>query len=148
MSEFVVTRRVEFYDTDMAGIVHFANFYRFMEQAEHELFRTYGLKITGHFPDGVRYGWPRVAAKCSYSAPAFYDDLIEIHVRIVKRSTKSLTTAYQFLRGDEPLAEGEMTTVFCIIPAGEPMQSAPIPDEFAARLDVAIAGQGGMTAAS
>ena len=43
--KFTFTRRVQFFDTDMAGIVHFANFYRFMEEAEHEMFRSLGFKI-------------------------------------------------------------------------------------------------------
>ena len=37
--QFTYSRRIQFSDTDMAGIVHFANFYRFMEEAEHEMFR-------------------------------------------------------------------------------------------------------------
>jgi acyl-CoA thioester hydrolase len=42
---FITTHRVEFFETDLAGIVHFANYYRFMEQAEHAFFRALGLKI-------------------------------------------------------------------------------------------------------
>ena len=53
MSEvFRTTRRIEFCETDMAGIVHFANFYIFMEQAEHELFRTLGLELIDRQDDG------------------------------------------------------------------------------------------------
>lgn len=141
MKPFVVARRVEFYDTDLAGIVHFANYYRFMEQAEHELFRTYGLKITGRLPDGTKFGWPRVAATCRYSSPAFYDDVVEIHVRILRRTERTLQTAYDFRRGEQQLAQGEMTTVFCVFPEGGRMQSAEMPPEVAARLDAAIADQ-------
>src|SRR5213078_989612 len=42
---FRTTRRVEFADTDMAGIVHFANFFRYMESAEHEFLRSHGLSV-------------------------------------------------------------------------------------------------------
>jgi len=135
MTPFIVQRRIEFYDTDMAGIVHFANYYRFMEQAEHEFFRTLGLKITGVLPDGRKYGWPRVASRCSYSAPAYYDDVIEVQLRIAIRSSRALTTAYEFRRGDQLLAEGEMKTVYCVFTPGQAMQSAPIPDEIVAILD-------------
>ena len=44
--EFKLTRRVEFAETDMAGIVHFANFFRMMEAAEHAFFRSVGFSIT------------------------------------------------------------------------------------------------------
>jgi acyl-CoA thioester hydrolase len=143
MKPFVVQRLIEFYDTDTAGIVHFANYYRFMEEAEHALFRALGLKIKGHLPDGTKYGWPRVASRCSYAAPARYDETVEIHLRIAKRSKRSLTTAYEFRRGDQQLAEGEMTIAYCVFPAGEPMQSAAIPDDVAAVLDAAASEQRG-----
>lgn len=50
MPSFQTSRRVEFCDTDMAGIVHFANFFRYMEAAEHELFRNLGLKSQVNSP--------------------------------------------------------------------------------------------------
>ena len=43
--EFKVRRRVEFSETDMAGIVHYSNFFRYMEAAEHAFFRSLGLSI-------------------------------------------------------------------------------------------------------
>ena len=55
-SSFQTHRRVEFCETDMAGIVHFSNFYKWMEQAEHEFFRSLGLSIVHHLPDGSTIG--------------------------------------------------------------------------------------------
>ena len=40
--EFKATRQVEFSETDMAGIMHFSNFFRFMETAEHGFYRSLG----------------------------------------------------------------------------------------------------------
>ncbi len=137
MTHFHTTRRVEFCDTDLAGIVHFANFYRYMEQAEHAFFRTLGLKIHGHLPDGIEYGWPRVAASCSFHAPAYYEQIVEIRITITRRSPRSLTAKYDFFHGNVPLANGEMKTAFCVFPPGEKMQSANLPDEIAAILDAA-----------
>ena len=48
--EFKLTRRIEFAETDMAGIVHFANFYRMMEVTEHAFFRSLGFSLHGHDP--------------------------------------------------------------------------------------------------
>lgn len=139
MTHFVTTRRVEFCDTDLAGIVHFANFYRYMEQAEHAFFRAYGLKIHGFLPDGTKYGWPRVNAMCSFHAPAFYEQVVEIRITIVRRSARSLTTKYDFFHGETLLANGEMKTAFCVFPHGEPMRSANLPDDLANLLDAAAA---------
>ena len=131
---FVTSHRVEFFETDLAGIVHFANYYRIMEQAEHAFFRSLGLKIHDTLPDGTVFGWPRVAASCSFNAPARYEDDIEIRVTVVRRTTRSLTTTYEFRRGESPLATGEMKTAYCIVPAGGGLKSVDMPPEYFERL--------------
>src|SRR5262249_37563581 len=95
-AQFTHTRRIRFSDTDLAGIVHFANFYRFMEEAEHEFFRSLDLKILEELPDGTVVGWPRVRAACSFEAPAFYDDLIEIDLEVARVGARSLTMSFRF----------------------------------------------------
>ena len=74
---FQTTRRVEFGDTDMAGIVHFANFFRYMEAAETDFLRSLGLSVSWE-EAGRRYGLPRVSASCDYSKPARFGDLLTI----------------------------------------------------------------------
>ena len=44
-TEFSISRRVEFSETDLAGIMHFTNFYRWMEICEHEFLRSLGLSV-------------------------------------------------------------------------------------------------------
>lgn len=135
---FIAQHRVEFFETDLAGIVHFANFYRFMEQAEHAFFRSLGLKIHGHLPDGTVFGWPRVSATCSFQSPAYYEDELDIGITILKLTSRSLTTGYEFRRGDRTLATGEMKTAYCIIPAGAKLESAEIPAEYFGRLTLIL----------
>jgi YbgC/YbaW family acyl-CoA thioester hydrolase len=135
MAPYRTTRRVEFSDTDMAGIVHFANFFRYMEAAEHEWFRSLGLKIAGKLANGTEFGWPRVSATCSYSSPAHYEDVLEITITVIQRNPRSLTTQYEFRRGPTLIATGEMKTVYCLMPEGSPMRSAEMPAEVAARID-------------
>lgn len=134
---FRTTRRVEFCETDLAGIVHFANFYRYMEQAEHEFFRSLGLKIAGKLPDGTTFGWPRVACSCSFDVPARYEDVIEIRLTIERRTARSLTVHYEFFRDETRLATGQMKTVFCVLTPDVGMKSAEMPAEYAAKLDLA-----------
>ena len=71
-TKFVTTRRVEFSDTDAAGIMHFAAFFRLMEQAEHELLRSVGLSV---HDVASQISWPRVSAKCDYQSAARFEDL-------------------------------------------------------------------------
>ena len=63
--EFKAVRRVEFSETDMAGIVHYSNFFRYMETAEHGFFRSLGHSVVmDKFEPPL--GWPRVRAECEY----------------------------------------------------------------------------------
>lgn len=126
-AQFTTTRRIEFADTDMAGIVHFACFYRFMEQAEHDFFRSVGLGILNKQPDGTTISWPRVAAWCSFDAPAFFDDVLEVRMNVGRVGTKSLTLEFEFWRDDERIAHGWLKTVCCLLRPGEPMQPIEIP---------------------
>ena len=131
---FVAKHRVEFFETDLAGIVHFANFYRYMEQAEHSLFRSLGLIIHGNLADGTVFGWPRVSATCSFKSPAYYGDELEIGINIQRLTQRSLTTSYDIQRSGVLLAVGEMKTAYCVIPVGAKLESAEIPSEYFERL--------------
>lgn len=129
-STFTTTRRVEFHETDMAGIVHFANFYKYAEEAEHAFFRSLGLSIMRREADGTIVGWPRVSCSCSYKSPAFFEDELEITLRIERRGVKSLSWETEILRGDTLICTGRMKTVCCRFRKGEPMVSIEIPAEY------------------
>ena len=132
--QFTYNRRVQFSDTDMAGIVHFANFYRFMEEAEHEMFRSLEAKIVENQPDGSVVGWPRVRASCTFESPAYYDDLIAIDIWITRIGVKSLTMSFKFRRGEIQIASGELKTVFCRFQRDGKFESIPIPAAFTDKL--------------
>ena len=132
--QFVTSRRVEFIDTDMAGIVHYTNFFRYMEQAEAEFFRSQGHLLASPQPDGSSVGWPRVSVSCSFKAPAFFNEVIEIRVEVHRRGFKSLTLGFEFHRGETLLATGQMKTAYCRFRPGQPIESLEIPPAFDALL--------------
>ena len=81
---FRTTRLIEFGDTDMAGIVHFANFFRYMEAAEHAfLAGSRGLSVVLEY-EGEKYGLPRVSASCDYLRPARFAEVLTITVAVEK----------------------------------------------------------------
>src|SRR5947199_10003402 len=92
-SEYKVLRRVEFSETDMAGIVHYSNFFRYMEVPEHEFFRSLGFSVVTRQVDPP-VGWPRVHAECNYKQPLRFEHQVEIHMVVSAKKYKSLT--YQF----------------------------------------------------
>lgn len=135
---FRTTRRVEFSDTDAAGIMHFSAFFRFMEQAEHDLLRSLELSVV--MVDDVAQGgggklsWPRVHAHCDFRSPAHYEDVLDIDVTISRLGEKSANYEFQFSLNGKPLASGEITSVCCRIVSGQKPQSVAIPAWFRAKL--------------
>ena len=73
--EFRLQRHVQFYETDAAGIVHFSNYFRYMEEAEHALWRSAGLSISA---SGSEIGWPRVNVSFEYTRPLRFEDEFEL----------------------------------------------------------------------
>ena len=126
-SEFHTTRRIEFSDTDMAGIVHFSRFFVFMEAAEHAFLRSLGTSVSAEW-GGDKIGWPRLEATCTYLSPAVFEDVLDIYLKVIRKGTKSLTYRFDFFRGETAIASGKLSTVCCICNPGEKIRSIPIPD--------------------
>ncbi|WP_417847807.1 acyl-CoA thioesterase [Thalassoglobus sp.] len=130
MAKFVTQRRVEFANTDMAGIVHYVSFYRWFEEAEHEYFRSLGLNIMEKQEDGSYIGWPRVSASCHFEAPAYHEDILDIHLQVERIGLKSLTFFAEFFCRGKRLAYGRMKTACCICGLESGLESIPIPQRY------------------
>ena len=130
MPLFTTTRRVQFSETDMAGIVHFANFYRWMEETEHEYLRTLGLSIVQRQPDGQVIGWPRVSTSCSYNAPARYEDVIECRLDVERVGMRSVTYQIEFWHDGTRLATGKVKAACCLCEPNGKLTSVDLPDKF------------------
>jgi acyl-CoA thioester hydrolase len=130
MSQFVMQRRVQFSETDMAGIVHFANFFRWMEEAEHEFFRSLGVSIVTPRPDGTTLGWPRVSCSCNYSAPARYSELVEVHLDVERIGLRSVSYVFEFQIGGARIATGKMKSACCICGVDGTLKAVDLPENF------------------
>jgi acyl-CoA thioester hydrolase len=125
--------RVQFSDTDMAGIVHFANFYRYMERAEHAFFRSLGLSVMEHggaVPSGERVGWPRVHASCDFKSPLRFEDTFTTELLVEEIRPKVLRYLFRFWKTDGTLAAEGRISAACVQkdPATGKMKAVPIPD--------------------
>jgi acyl-CoA thioester hydrolase len=130
---FHTTRLVEFSDTDMAGIMHFSAFFRYMEAAEHELLRSMGFSVYSEI-DGHPVSFPRVAASCEYRSPARCEDELAIDVTVRRVGEKSVTYGFAFTDGGRDVATGEMTSVCCRVDHGQPPVSMCVPPTLAEKL--------------
>ena len=124
---FRTQRRIEFRDTDAAGIAHFSVFFTWMESAEHELLRDLGLSVVTADEQGI-ITWPRVAVRCDYQSAVRFEDLLEIEVRVIRLGAKSVTYGFRFASAGTPVAAGEVTAVCCRIAADGKLQSIAIPE--------------------
>ena len=139
--QFKLTRQVEFSDTDMAGIVHFTAFLRYMEAAEHAFFRSLGFSIhTTGFAEPI--GWPRVHVDCDFSYPLRFEDIVEISLYVREKRAKSIVYSFVFRKlNEEPaqeVARGSLA-VACVTrdkTAGT-LKGVPIPKAIADKIEVA-----------
>jgi acyl-CoA thioester hydrolase len=97
---FTMTRRVEFADTDMAGIMHFSNFFRYMEETEHAFYRSLGFSVhpfrNGSEPDGDQVGWPRVHASCDFRLPVEFEEEVEIELLVEEVRQRTVRYLFRF----------------------------------------------------
>jgi YbgC/YbaW family acyl-CoA thioester hydrolase len=133
---FRYTRQVKFYETDLAGVVHFSNYFRYMEEAEHALWRAAGLTVDRA---GAELGWPRVSAMFDYKTPLFFEDEFLIVVRIVAATARTIQYSFTISRGDKTIGAGSMTTA-CAVRQPDALRAIEIPADVLPRLRAA-AGQ-------
>jgi YbgC/YbaW family acyl-CoA thioester hydrolase len=140
--EFKHIRRVEFSDTDMAGIMHFSNFFRFMESAETAFMRSLGLSVVLS-NCGMDVCLPRVHAECDYQAPVRFEDEVLIHLLVAKLSTRTLTYQFRFhkLNGDvsQEIAQGRLVVVCAARNPDGAMKAVPLPQALLDQLEEAPA---------
>ena len=144
-SEFRITRVVEFGETDMAGIMHFSNFFRWMEACEAGFYRSLNLPLISFVPGNV-VGWPRVSASCTYKSPLRFNDTVEVRMLIKEIRTRTAIYVFQFRKLDgggrvlpEVVAQGEIAAVCVISDAAGRMVAQAIPADVRAKLEVAPA---------
>ena len=129
--DFTTTKKIEFSETDMAGLVHFSNYFRYMEVAERDFFESLELNLIQSAPDDL-VGYPRTRAECKFSAPLRFGDTVKIHLAI--KAIKDRSIDYQFRlfkldkKGDESaVAKGHITTIYTELTEDGNLQSRPLP---------------------
>jgi acyl-CoA thioester hydrolase len=109
--EHLYQRRVQFADTDAAGVVHFARLLCYVEEAEHDLLKSLNIPL---LDDG---GWPRVHVACDYTAPAKFGELLTVAISPKRLGGSSILWSFSVACDDKIVAQGEMKAVR-VDPAG------------------------------
>jgi acyl-CoA thioester hydrolase len=132
-AEYSISRRVQFAETDMAGVVHFSNYFRWMEEVEHAFFRAVGLSIAMHH-EGREIAWPRVAVECEYFGPVRFEDEVQLRLRVMKVGEKSFTYEVDFMKAEHQVALGKVTSVCCTMQPQGGFTAIAIPAEIKEKL--------------
>jgi 4-hydroxybenzoyl-CoA thioesterase/acyl-CoA thioester hydrolase len=133
MASFRTSRRVEFRDTDMAGIMHFSAFFTVLESVEHEFLRSLGLSVVMSDDDG-QIGWPRVSASCDFKGAVKFEDILDIELVIARLGEKSVTYQSVLDHAGRRIAEGRIVAACCRLREGQPLRAVPIPAAIAEKL--------------
>ena len=130
---FSMKRRVQFVETDMAGVLHFSNYFRLMEELECAFWRSLGPGMIT--TDGSRQiSWPRVAVSCEYSEPARFEDELKLVLKIANISERSVSYEVDFLRDGKCIATGKAKGVCCAM-IEDKFQAIAIPDTLRSKLE-------------
>lgn len=132
----IYRRRVEFAETDAAGMVHFSIFFRYMEEAEHAIWRHAGMDI---FATHETNSWPRISAKFDFKAPLRFQDEFEVRSEMGAVTRSTIQWAHVLMRGDQVIGNGTVTAVYVSKERDGSIKSAAIPDEILATLRSALA---------
>jgi YbgC/YbaW family acyl-CoA thioester hydrolase len=141
--EHTSTRQIEFSETDMAGLVHFSNFFKYMETAERDFFQAAGVDLIRTKPDEL-VGWPRARAECKFSAPLRFGDTIDIHLAVKAVKDRAIDYQFRIYRRNPDgtrtqAGKGHMTTILAqLCPSGK-LQSVELPDDLRVRITEAPA---------
>ncbi|HEY7329334.1 MAG TPA: thioesterase family protein [Gemmataceae bacterium] len=133
-TSFRISRRVDFADTDMAGIIHFSNYFRYMESAEVAFLRARGLSVSMPWgPD--KLGFPRVSATCDFLHPVRFEDIVDIEVRVERVGRKSVSYTFDFTHKGKLVAKGRLSSVCCRMRSEvHGLESIEIPEDIRNRL--------------
>ncbi|TVP78261.1 MAG: acyl-CoA thioesterase [Puniceicoccaceae bacterium] len=141
--EHTATRRIEFSETDMAGLVHFSNFFKYMETAERDFFEAAGVDLIRTKP-GELVGWPRARAECKFSAPLRFGDTIDIHLAVKAVKDRAIDYQFRIYRRNEDgsrtqAGKGRMTTILAQLTDSGTLQSIELPADLRERITAAPA---------
>lgn len=125
-----ISLRIYYEDTDLAGIVYYANYLKFIERGRTDWLRDLGIE-QGALKDrmGVVFAVRRVEA--DYLSPARFDDLLSVETTLHHISPARIIVDQGVLRGDQPLFTARVT-VACLTEAGRPTRiPAPVREAIA-----------------
>lgn len=127
--------RVEWGETDTAGIIYYPNYYRWFDRATHELFRAAGMPISELTKVG--HAQPIIECGCRFSAPLYYDDLVTVESVVTEVRQRTFRIEHSVRRGETLAGTGFEVRAWVLLGEKEPtgkLNAIAIPAEYAEKL--------------
>ncbi|RBW70114.1 acyl-CoA thioesterase [Bacillus taeanensis] len=97
--------RINWGDTDKAGIVYYPNYFKWFDIAGHQFFRSIGL-APSELEEKHNVIIPLLDARCSFEEPLLYDDIITIKTVVEEINRKTIKLKHEVYRGDTRTGHG------------------------------------------
>ena len=113
-----ITLRVYYEDTDLAGIVYYANYLKFIERGRTEWVRDLGIDQR-HLRDSQGLVFAVRHLEADYLRPAKFDDLLRVETRVLRVTGARIVLAQEIFRAAEMIFATTVTLV-CLTATGRP----------------------------
>ena len=122
--------KIYYHDTDCGGVVYYANYLKYLEEARSEYFEERGLIIKDMLKDGI--GFVVARQEIDYKSPAFYGDTLEVKTRVTDASLTRVNFEYDIVKGSGSLVASAKTVIVFVNKALKPKR---IPEEILKKLE-------------
>lgn len=121
--------RIYYHHTDAGGVVYYAKYLEFLEEARTEFFSDRGISVKELTKQGILFVVAR--QEIDYKAPAFYGDILRIDSRITENGRVKLEFTYEIKNQNNQIVSIAKTVLVCVDKDLKPMS---IPEEMRKKL--------------
>lgn len=123
-----ITKKIYYHDTDCGGVVYYANYFKYLEEARTEFFADKGIDLLQVAVDGYLFVVKNVEA--SYKYPARYGQILEVKTKLIRVRSASLQF-FQTIETENILLVSAETKIACI---NKRFKASVIPDIILGRI--------------
>lgn len=105
-------QRIYYHHTDCGGVVYYANYLKFLEEARTEFLEDRGLSVKELSQKGILFVVAR--QEIDYKSPAFYGDILQIDTRLLNISAVKLEFEYDIKNQNNQLVSKAKTLLVCV----------------------------------
>lgn len=122
-------KKIYYYDTDCGGVVYYANYLKYLEEARSEYFEERGLIIKDMLKEGI--GFVVARQEIDYKLPSFYGDTLEVKTRVTDSSLTRVNFEYDIVKESGQLVASAKTIIVFVDKSLKPKR---IPEQILKKL--------------